>query len=119
MSVKSVFTTACVMLFAAGCASTAAPQGQLSACQAAIRAADELGAAQVPKAALHLQMAREGTEKAQKLIEAKENEKAHYVLLRAESDAELALTLAKEATAQKDAQIAMDKVKDLKAQTGQ
>jgi hypothetical protein len=99
----------------AACASTAAPQGQLAASQAAIRAATELGASDVPKAALHLQMAQENTQKAEKLISQGENEQAQMVLMRAESDAELALNLAKESKAQKEAQIAMDKIKDVKA----
>jgi hypothetical protein len=118
MAFKSLLGIAFVSL-ATACASTAAPQGQLAASQAAIRAANELGAGSVPKAALHLQMAREGTEKAEKLMAQKENEAAQFVLMRAEADAELALALAKEASAQKDAQAAMDKVKDVKAKVAE
>lgn len=114
MRIISVSSVLCMALgLAQGCASTAAPQAQLATSRAAIRAADELGAGKVPKASLHLQMAREGCDKAEKLIADKKNDQAKYVLMRAESDAELSLMLAKESFAEKDAQEALDKIKGM------
>jgi len=107
-------------LLAAGglaCASIPAPQDRLIASQSAIRAAEEVGANTVPAAALHLQLAREQTEQAEKLMHKGENRRAEFSLLRAESDAELALALAKEAPARAHAQDAIDRVQTLKLKT--
>lgn len=98
-----------------GCAKAKPPQAQLTASHASIRAAEELKATDVPKANLHLQMAKENVERAEKLMGGGDHEEACYVLMRAQSDAELALALAKEAKMQKDAQDALDKVQKLQA----
>lgn len=118
---KASWATACVSLLLAGasCANSQAPHGQLATSQATLKAAEELKAGEVPKAALHLQMARENTERAQKLMEKGKHDDALYALMRAQSDAELALILAKEAAAQKDAQGALDKVRSLRSQNGE
>lgn len=99
-----------------GCATTKAPQAQLTSSHSSIRAAEELHAAEVPKANLHLQMAKENVERAEKLMNSGDNEEACYVLMRAQSDAELALALAKEFRLQKDSQDALDKVQKLQGQ---
>lgn len=101
------------------CATMPAPQDRLMASQSAIGAAEEVGANGVPAAALHLQLAREQTEQAEKLMKAGENRRAEFALLRAESDAELALALAKEAPARARAQDAIDRVQNLKLKNGQ
>lgn len=121
MAHKASMLTACASLLIAGasCASTQAPHGQLATSQATLKAAEELKAGEVPKAALHLQMARDNTERAQKLMEKGKHDEAVYALMRAQSDAELALILAKEAAAQKDAQNALDKVRTLRTQNGE
>lgn len=121
LATRATLATAAVSLLLAGasCANTQAPHGQMATSQATLKAAEELKAGEVPKAALHLQMARDNTERAQKLIEQKRNEEAQYALMRAQSDAELALILAKEAAAQKDAQSALDKVRSLRTQAGE
>jgi len=67
-----------------------------------MRAARELGAQQVPKAELHLRLAQEQVEKAKKLAADGDNERANLVLSRAHADAELALALTRESTAQHD-----------------
>ena len=121
LATRATFATAAVSLLiaGAGCAKTQAPHGQLATSQATLKAAEELKAGAVPKAALHLQMARDNTERAQKLMEQGKHEDAQYALMRAQSDAELALILAKEAAAQKDAQAALDKVRSLRTQAGE
>ena len=84
--------------------------------EAAIRAAQEVGAQGVPKAALHLKMARDDLDRAQRLIGQDENEEAKLVLERARVDAELAIALAKESALRAQAADALEKVKKLKAE---
>ena len=96
-----------------GCASSAVPHQTMAASEGSIRAAEEVGAGKVPSAALHLQLAKEQTEKAQKLIGGGDNERAKYVLMRAQADAELAITLSKEDAARTDAEQAMAQVRAL------
>ena len=109
------FTTA-VSLSALGlaCATATVPHEQLAASQGAIRAAEETGADKVPAAALHLQMAKETSDKAQKCIQLDENHRAQLLLERAEADAELALNLAREAPLRAEAQKALDQLQQLK-----
>lgn len=103
-----------VTLAAAGCGAAAPPTHQLTASQAAIRGAEEVGAENTPKAALHLKMARDHLTNAENLISNEEYEDAALVLKRAEADANLAIALAKEDQARKDAEAAMRKVQELK-----
>jgi hypothetical protein len=119
MKCHSLVTALSFASLASACASIPAPQERLVASQAAIRAAEEVGANQVPAASLHLQLAREQTEHAKKLMDQGDNRRAEYSLLRAESDAELALQLAKEAPARAEAQAALDRVQDLKQKAAQ
>ena len=116
MTLKSVCRGFAVAGLLAGCASSTANQGRLAASQAAVRAADEVGASNVPKASLHLQLAREEIEQAKKLIRTREGVKADFVLQRAEADAELALILAKEAPVQAETQAVLDKLESTQSQ---
>ena len=86
----------------AGCAAVTIPPAQLESSEASIRGAEEIGANGVPNARLHLQLAREQTESAKKLA-ASGDQRAVVVLARAESDAELALGLAREASVHSEA----------------
>ena len=61
---------------------------------AAVRGAEEAGAADVPEAALHVKLAQEQIEKAKELMEHDANRQAENKALRADSDAELAVALA-------------------------
>lgn len=78
-----------------------------------IRAAEEVGAAEVPKASLHLQMAKEELEQAKKLSSQGEREKAVSMLMRAEADAELAVALSRESAEKSDAREAIERVRKL------
>ena len=98
-----------------GCGGAPAPTEKLTASEAAVRGASEVGAANVPAASLHLKLAEEQIGKAKAAMAEDRNEDAELLLLRAQSDAELALALAKEATARAEAQAAMDQVAKLKA----
>ena len=91
-----------LLLTLQACASYPPPTERVTTAEAAIRAADEVGARQVPRAALHLKLAQEQTDKARQLMQDGYNERADQTLKRAQSDAELALAISKEnATTQK------------------
>ena len=93
-----------VVLAAAACASHPPPTDRLANAIAAARAAQEAGAAQVPQAALQLKLAQEQIAQARAQMEDGENERAHYLALRASNDAELAVALARENSARKRAE---------------
>jgi len=99
----------------AACGSSKPPTYQLTRSESAIRGAEEVGAAKVPKAALHLKMARDNLGAAQQIMgdEDKYGE-ATLLLRRAEADAEAAIALSKEAQAQAAAEEAQDKIRRLK-----
>lgn len=79
-----------------GCGGTEVPTKQWADAEASIRAAQELGAKDTPKAALQLKIAQDGVQRAQKLNEDGEGEQARLALQEAELDAELAVLLAKQ-----------------------
>ncbi len=82
---------------------------------ATIRAAQEVGASEVPQAALHVQLAREQAEQAKGLLEQGERERAESLFARAQADADLALALAREDVDKVAAQQALDNVRTLQA----
>ncbi len=107
-----------LLLGLAGCATTrVVPTEELVDSQVVIRQAEEAGAAQVPDAAQHLQWAREQTREARRLLENNERERAALFLLRAEADAELALSLAREAPARAEADRLLQQVQQLQQNT--
>ena len=87
---------------AIACASAPKPTQKLADTQAALRAADEVGAQNVPQAQLYSRLAEDQMVRAQKLIEDDENEKAASMLERAKADAELALALSRKAKVERD-----------------
>jgi hypothetical protein len=91
------------VLAASACASTPEPTDRLVAAQSAMRAAKEVGISGVPQAQLHAQLAQEQLDKAEHLIKDGDNERAERLLLRATADAELALALSRQASAQQAA----------------
>jgi len=97
-----VASASCCVLSVA-CASSHLPQDRLTSLQGSLRAAEELQAADIPQAALHLTLAREQAAQAQKAIAAHELERASMLLARADSDAQLALALARVAPLQAQA----------------
>jgi hypothetical protein len=92
----------------AACASTA-PNPREDSSSAAIRAAEEVGGAHTPEAALHLQLAKE-----QRLPNTSDKGRVDRLLMRAQADAELSLALARSEAEKAEAQGAIDKVKSLK-----
>ena len=114
MSIRHFCFASLLAAAAAACGAAAPPQHQLTKSQSAVRAAEEVGAEDTPKAALHLKMARDHIKNAEALMVEEEFEDATLVLRRAEADAELAIALAKADKERADADAAMRKVQELK-----
>ena len=96
----------------AGCAN--APPLRTEASTSGIRAAEEAGAAKVPQASLHLQLAKEELELAKGLAAKGEKKEAGSMLLRAEADAELAVVLSREDAERSEAQAAVARARQLR-----
>jgi hypothetical protein len=92
-----------VLSGASGCASSPEPTERLVSAQAAMRAAQEVGANGNPQAQLHAQLAREELARAKKLIEDGDNERAERLLQRATADAELAVAVTRESKSRNEA----------------
>ena len=116
MSWKICALTAAIGITVAGCGSAPVPAENVTQAKSSISAAEAVGAQSVPKSALHLKMAKDQVTQAEAMIQDGETEEAKLVLLRAQADAELALALAREASIRAEAQAALKKVQDLKAQ---
>ena len=97
--------------FISGCAKNAPLHTE--ATTSGIRAAEEAGAAQVPQASLHLQLAKEGLERARELAAKGEKRDAASILTRAEADGELALALSHEDAQKTEALAALERVRQL------
>jgi hypothetical protein len=102
---RSILLLVATSALVVGCeASYAAPAQHLADAQSAERSAAELGAANQPKAQLHLALAHEQIEAAKGAIRDGNNEGADRLLARARSDAELAIALTREEGAKAGAQ---------------
>ena len=77
--------------------------------------AEVAGARNSPQSALHLKRAREQIDTGKGLIQEGENERAEWVLRRAQADAELALSLATEEAQRKKATDAKEELEQLRA----
>jgi Domain of unknown function (DUF4398) len=86
------------------CAGYPAPQQHLADSVAAVRGAEEVGAAGQPQAALNLKLAQEEVARAKALLDIGKNEEADYMTVRAKADADLALALAREEASRTRAQ---------------
>lgn len=106
-------------LFAVACLSGACgggypePRNQLTESESAVRAAEVAGAQRSPQSALHLKRAREQIDSGRALMQEGENERAEWVLRRAQADADLALSLAAEETQRKKAAEAKEELEEL------
>ncbi len=96
----------------AGCGSSETVNNEAST--SAIRAAEEVGAADVASASLYLQLAKEELENAQGLAEKGEKEEAESMLLRAEADGELAVALSRSEADKTEATQAIERVRQLR-----
>ena len=98
----------------AGCGAAPIPAERLASAEAGIRGATEVGAENVPEAALHLKMARDQVAQAKALDKDGDYDRAASVLSRAEADAELALAMTRETTARAEASEVLAQVQALK-----
>jgi len=110
-----------IMVFAVAAVATAIVAGcaanvplRTEASTSVIRAAEEAGAAKVPQASLHLQLAKEELELAKGLAAKGEKEEAASMLLRAEADAELAVVLSHEDAEKSEAMAAVARARQLR-----
>ncbi len=116
---KQVFKTG-IMLFTVGVTGATFITGcanaplRTEASTSGIRVAEEAGAAKVPQASLHLQLAREELESARAMAAKGDKEEARSMLSRAEADAELAIILSHEDTGRSEAVAAMARVRQLR-----
>jgi hypothetical protein len=101
----------------AGCAGSPVPNAKVASSEAAIRAAQETGSANVPQAALHLKLAEEQLASAKALIRDNENKRAEYVLMRTQADAELAIALSHVAVSNVQAGTAVDEARAVRSGT--
>lgn len=106
-----ILTAASAVAIVSACASS--PPMRTEQSTSGIRAAEEVGAAKVPQAALHLQLAKEELERARKLAADGDREQGASMLLRAQADAELALALSRENTERAEANAAVTSVRKL------
>jgi len=97
--------------FMAGCASAPLNTEESTS---GIRAAEEAGAAKVPKASLHLKLAKEGLILAKKYEAEGEPLRAQSMILRSETDAELSLILAREESEKSKSRAELESVRLLK-----
>jgi hypothetical protein len=111
ISIIAVFVFTAFLI--SGCGSSAEVVNK-EASTSAIRAAQELGASEVPNASLYLQLAKEELVKAEALAEDGEKEEAESMLLRAQVDAELAIVLSHGDADKTEAEKALDRVKKLR-----
>jgi len=91
------------------------PTDRLAGAEAAARSAHELGADQDPNAALHVKLADEQIGQAKTLMHDNDNQRADRTLQRASADAELAIVLVKERTAEAAASKAKEATANQKA----
>jgi regulator of protease activity HflC (stomatin/prohibitin superfamily) len=96
----------------AGCGSSSVVNKEAST--SAIRAAEEVGASNVPSASLYLQLAKEELENAKVLAAKGDKEQAESMLLRAEADGELAVALSRGDADKKEAIQAIERVRQLR-----
>ncbi len=92
-----------------GCGATFPPPTQrLADAESAERSAAELGADSLPAAQLHLKLAQEQTAQAKSAMNDGDNARADSLLIRAKSDAELAIALSRKQSANVDSQKATE-----------
>jgi uncharacterized protein DUF4398 len=119
--VSKIATATLLLAWLAGCGSYPPPTERMTTAEAAIRGAEEVNASQIPRAALHLKLAQEQTDKAKRLMEDGYNERAELTLKRAQADAELAIAISKEqeqVTRAHEAQAKLEAAKSASRQGG-
>jgi hypothetical protein len=104
-------------LVLSACGSSAVPQAENAQAVAAISAAEAAGAGGVPKASLHVKMAKDNVALAEKQVRDGDEEEARATLERASADAELARALTTEQQVRDEANAAIRRVEQLQLKT--
>jgi hypothetical protein len=115
MRARANLAISAALLWSAACGGYSAPTERMATTEAAIRGAQELGAGSLPRAALHLKLAQEQSDKARQFMEDGDNELAELTLRRAQADAELAIALTKEEQTSKRTKQAQARLEQAKA----
>jgi hypothetical protein len=105
--------TGCLLIVLAAASCSSSPSLRTDASASAIRAAEAVGATGVPRAAFHLQLAKEALDSANALADKGKTDEAKSLLTRAEVDAELAILLSQEQDEKTAAIQAMERVHQL------
>jgi hypothetical protein len=100
----------------AACASAPPPTQRIASAQESVASARQAGANDSALAALYLQSAQEQIGFAKGLVKKGDMDRAELVLLRADADADLARSLAREQTARSEAEQAMVMLKAVNRQ---
>ena len=108
-------TSVVMGMLAAACASAPVPQVTAVSSEAAVRTAEEVGARDVPQAAMYLQLAHDELDRGKALLQKGENRDAAMMLSRAQADAELALSLSREQKTRVAAQEAKARVQAVRS----
>jgi len=103
----------------AACGGAELNQTRATNVQASLIAADKVGANDQPKAALHLQLAKEEIESAKRLAADGDQVNSDLMLDRAKADADLAMQIARTEQEEQSARQAWDKIRELKQDQGQ
>lgn len=114
MNLAVIAVSILLAVVVAGCASGPSYHQSSEASKSAIRAAGEVGAGDLPSAALYLQLSKEALARAEVLAAKGDKEEAASMLTRAEADAELAITLSHEQAEKIESAKAMERVRQLR-----
>ena len=108
-----IFVAAGAAAILLGCGGASVPAGTVTETEASLKAAERMGADQNPQAALYLTYAREQMSRAAQLIDDGEEAAAVMMLERAQADAEVAMSLAREADVQRQVGETMERIEAL------
>lgn len=100
-------------LAATACGGAQLNQARVAEVQSSVSAAEAVGANDQPRAALHLQLARDEMAEARRRADDGDDENANLLLERARIDAQLAMQLAKTEHEQEKARQAWQKIQDM------
>lgn len=113
----ATFSCAAAIAFGvAACGGAAPPITARTNTVAAMRSARTIGAESEPRAAYHLELAREQLARADALIAQGDMQRAERILLRAETDAVLAIALARDAEMTATAEETRQRIRELSEQ---
>lgn len=115
MSSRHLFSLIATVALASACATSSGQNDKFAASQGSIRAAEEMGADQVPQASLYVQYAREQAMQAHELFKKDgQDQRAISLLKRAEADAQLALAITRAEPIKAEAAEAEEKMQEVK-----